>query len=127
MTTDDPVNHPSHYTSHPSGIETYDLIRDLPFGPASAVKYVVRHRLKGNPAQDLKKALWNLQDAQKHGVTFAVSAELHELVRRFIEKEEQGWVTVFMSRLYYSASHDPRGYKAAIGAVETLLALEPSQ
>ena len=42
MTEHDPVNHPSHYTSHPSGVECLAITRHLPFGIGNAVKYVWR-------------------------------------------------------------------------------------
>ena len=38
----DPINHPEHYTSHPSGVECID-------------------NLKGNAEEDLLKAVWYVQ------------------------------------------------------------------
>src|SRR5262245_42630561 len=37
---DDPVNHPSHYTSHPSGIECIDITRHHNFNIGNAIKYL---------------------------------------------------------------------------------------
>jgi hypothetical protein len=62
----DPVNHPSHYTNHPSGIQHLDVSRWLGFGVGNTVKYVWRRGDKGNPAQDLDKSLFYLDDATKH-------------------------------------------------------------
>ena len=59
----DPINHPSHYTSHPSGVEVIDLTRWHSFVPGNALKYVLRHRHKGRPAEDLAKALWYINHA----------------------------------------------------------------
>lgn len=56
----DLVNHPPHYSAHPSGVEVIELTEHLPFCLGNAVKYVLRHRHKGNPVQDLEKALWYL-------------------------------------------------------------------
>jgi len=55
----DPINHPSHYTSHPKGYECIDVIQWFPYNIASAMKYLWRAGLKpGNPVvQDLKKAI----------------------------------------------------------------------
>jgi len=62
----DPVNHPSHYTSHPSGIECIDITRHHGFAVGNAIKYMWRAGLKGssteNEIEDLKKAVWYLQD-----------------------------------------------------------------
>lgn len=55
---DDPVNHPSHYTSHPSGVECKDIIGHYPFFIGSAIKYLWRAGLKtDNPIEDLRKAI----------------------------------------------------------------------
>ena len=55
---DDPVNHPSHYTSHPSNVECIDIVEHMPFNIGSAIKYLWRRELKGATIQDLKKARW---------------------------------------------------------------------
>ncbi|ART70694.1 hypothetical protein BTO20_21055 [Mycobacterium dioxanotrophicus] len=65
-TSHDPVNHPSHYTNHPSGIECIEVTRQLSFDPGNAVKYVWRRGDKGNPLQDLEKSLFLLADARNH-------------------------------------------------------------
>lgn len=63
----DPVNHPSHYTSHPSGVEAIEITRHMGFNLGNAVKYLWRNGLKdGQPAvQDLEKAVWYIQDEIK--------------------------------------------------------------
>ena len=64
---DDPVNHPSHYTSHPSGVEAIEITRHMSFNLGNAMKYLWRNGLKdGQPAvQDLEKAVWYIQDEIK--------------------------------------------------------------
>jgi len=62
----DPVNHPSHYLSHPSGIECIQITRLLGFGLGNCVKYVWRRGDKGNPAQDLDKSLFYLKDGEHY-------------------------------------------------------------
>ena len=54
----DPINHPSHYTSDPSGIECIEIAQNLPFCLGNCYKYLHRAWLKGNTKQDLKKARW---------------------------------------------------------------------
>lgn len=56
----DPVNHPRHYTSHPSGVECIDVTEHMNFCLGNAVKYIWRAGLKGDEVEDLKKAAWYL-------------------------------------------------------------------
>lgn len=59
----DPVKHPSHYTSHPSGVECLTITRHMNFNLGNAVKYIWRAGLKSkDPVQDLEKAVFYLQD-----------------------------------------------------------------
>lgn len=58
----DPVNHPEHYTDHPSGIECIEVTRWMNFNLGNAVKYIWRADLKGADIEDLEKAVWYLQD-----------------------------------------------------------------
>ena len=58
----DMVNHPPHYTSHPSGIEAIQITRHMNFNLGNAIKYIWRAGLKGNGAQDLQKAVFYLND-----------------------------------------------------------------
>ncbi len=57
----DPVNHPAHYTSLPSGIEVIQITEHLNFCLGNAVKYILRADYKGNDIQDLEKAIWYLK------------------------------------------------------------------
>ena len=58
---EDPVDHPAHYTSHPSGVECITITEHMNFNLGNAFKYIWRASLKGiNPIQDLKKAQFYL-------------------------------------------------------------------
>lgn len=57
----DPVNHPPHYTDHPSGIECIRITEHLNFCIGNAVKYLWRAGRKGDPVQDLRKAVWYIE------------------------------------------------------------------
>ena len=65
--TKEMVNHPEHYNKHPSGIECIDIARHHDFAIGSAIKYLWRAGLKDsdNEVQDLKKAVWYIQDKIK--------------------------------------------------------------
>jgi hypothetical protein len=58
----DPVNKPKHYLSHPSGIECIQVTRHMGFNLGNAVKYIWRCDLKKDAIEDLKKAIWYLED-----------------------------------------------------------------
>lgn len=57
----DPVNHPKHYTTHPSGVECITVTEHMNFNLGNAMKYIWRAGEKGNTVQDLEKAKWYLQ------------------------------------------------------------------
>ena len=54
----DPVNHPKHYTTHPSGIECIQITEHMGFNLGNALKYIWRCDLKQDAIEDLEKALW---------------------------------------------------------------------
>jgi hypothetical protein len=58
----DAVNHPKHYTSHPSGVEAIEITQHYNFCIGNAIKYLWRNGLKDDEGsgavKDLKKAIW---------------------------------------------------------------------
>ena len=64
--SEDPVNSPKHYTSHPSGVECIQIAERYNFCIGNAIKYLWRHGLKESKGlsgkeksiQDLEKAVW---------------------------------------------------------------------
>ena len=70
MTTNDNVNHPSHYTM--GDIECIDAIKaSMSFNEfcgylkGNAMKYLWRYKKKNNPSEDLAKAQWYLNKLQE--------------------------------------------------------------
>lgn len=61
----DLINHPPHYTSHPSGIECIEITRHFNFNVGNAIKYLWRAGLKANATEDLRKARWYIEDEIK--------------------------------------------------------------
>ena len=69
VATEEKVNHPSHYMA-PGGMETIDVISAFTADPqgliafdiGNAIKYICRFNKK-NGTEDLKKAIWYLNDA----------------------------------------------------------------
>jgi len=54
----DNVNHPKHYTEHPSGIECIEITEHMNFCVGNAIKYLWRAGLKSDQVEDLRKARW---------------------------------------------------------------------
>jgi hypothetical protein len=54
----DPVNHPKHYCSHPSGVECIQITEHMSFCLGNAVKYIWRADEKNDAVEDLRKARW---------------------------------------------------------------------
>jgi len=54
----DTVNHPKHYTKHPSGVECIQITEHMNFCLGNAIKYIWRADLKNDSVEDLKKAIW---------------------------------------------------------------------
>lgn len=60
MSENDLVNHPKHYTSHPSGVECITVVEHMTFNVGNAIKYLWRSGLKDEAPimRDLQKARW---------------------------------------------------------------------
>lgn len=63
----DNVDHPKHYTDHPSGVECIEVVRHFNFNRGGAIKYIWRAGEKdpSKEIEDLKKAIWLLEDEVK--------------------------------------------------------------
>lgn len=57
----DAVNHPSHYTNHPSGVECIQITEHMNFCLGNAIKYIWRADLKQDAIQDLEEAVFYIQ------------------------------------------------------------------
>jgi len=64
----DPVKSPSHYNQGKykcpkcdACIECITIAQEMPYNLGAAVKYIWRHKDKGNPIQDLEKAKQYIQ------------------------------------------------------------------
>ena len=59
----DLINHPPHYTSHPSGIECIQITEHMDFCTGNAIKYIWRIGLKEgvDDLDNIDKAIWYLQ------------------------------------------------------------------
>jgi hypothetical protein len=57
----DRIDHPPHYTAHPSGVECIQVTEHMGFNLGNAVKYIWRCDLKADAIEDLEKALWYIR------------------------------------------------------------------
>ena len=62
MSTSQNAVNPKHYKSHPSGIECIEIRRLLTSNRSDAIKYLWRLGQKDDSNQELKKAIWYLND-----------------------------------------------------------------
>jgi hypothetical protein len=58
----DMVNHPPHYTSDPSGVEAITVLRHRNYNIGNAMKYLWRAGQKGDAVEDLRKAIFYIND-----------------------------------------------------------------
>lgn len=71
---EDKVSHPTHYISHPSGVECIDITEHYDFCIGNAIKYLWRAGLKSEDGytniekevEDLKKAIWYINRKIKY-------------------------------------------------------------
>ena len=61
----DMVNHPPHYTAHPSGIECIQITEHMDFLTGNTFKYLWRagYKAGNSKLEDLEKAKWYLERA----------------------------------------------------------------
>lgn len=65
---DEKIDHPKHYTSHPSGVECIEITEHMSFNLGNAIKYIWRADLKESAVDDLKKAKWYIErELKKRG------------------------------------------------------------
>ena len=79
----DNVNHPQHYTSHPSGVECIQITEHMNFCLGNAMKYLWRAGQKsGSPArEDLEKAIWYIQRELQRHESFRDDVDLPRVIR----------------------------------------------
>lgn len=110
--SDDQVN-PQHYRNK-HGRQIIEVIRHLPFSIGNAIKYTFRYENKENPAQDLTKALWYLDDFFSNPVpAVGVDNITEELVRELLDGVNEFESNCFLSLLdvaYASAFGNVRSF-----------------
>lgn len=101
--SNDPVNHPAHYTRHPSGVECYEISQHLSAAVAQAFQYIWRAESKGNPVEDYKKAVWWLEREierleplmiKTRTVLYSESAWKGELYHKMIPSPGRLWYVI---------------------------------
>lgn len=108
----DVVNHPKHYTLHPSGVECIDLIEWLPANLANAVKYLWRKDLKADELEDLKKAAWYInreyhRAASDPGVWgWYIPSEVHRMYLNWKSHESSGYRKEVIERIWMASTPD---------------------
>ena len=109
------MNHPSHYVSHPSGIECIQITEHMGFNLGNALKYVWRADLKNNAAEDLRKAIWYIErELAKREASEPVVAE-----GLFTSAQTGGTTSTYQSESYFDTmrkvSENLRLFNAGMG------------
>lgn len=77
-TPSDQINHPPHYTAHPSGVECIQITEHFCFNLGNVLKYLWRAEEKGALIADLQKAEWYLRREIDRRIDAANSAMKEE-------------------------------------------------
>ena len=88
----DNVNHPKHYTEHPSGIECIEVTRHMGFNLGNAIKYIWRADLKENTMEDLEKARWYINDEIKKRKNVNITSPNTEFTCKKCKNRYEGYV-----------------------------------
>jgi hypothetical protein len=116
----DPVNHPKHYSVHPSGIEAIEICEHFSFTVGNAIKYLWRAGQKGNALEDIKKALWYLERAVKAGDGYAISESLAWKIAMVVAAEPDSALGRALMRLVGAAAEEVRRPRKTALALEVL-------
>jgi hypothetical protein len=110
----DPVNHPKHYTTLGAvcdkckePIECIQVVRHMQYNLGNAIKYIWRCDLKGKSVEDLRKAVWYLQDEIKERVSIKGTIEKVMIKPPLVFSDEHKRLTAFEQ-----AVEDRSGYTA---------------
>lgn len=91
----DNIDHPVHYTDRNIGYECIVLTGSQNFCTGNVIKYLWRHKSKGQPIEDLKKARWYARRAAtRHELTYTTSTcgiILHKLEQSTDGLERVAW------------------------------------
>ena len=117
----DNVNHPTHYTSHPSGVECIEITEHYSFCVGNAIKYLWRAGLKKDGTladidkeiEDVQKAAWYVQrhlenlKKKKHKYFEQLNKEIDDLPKLPDEAEQESMLkgSVIMKDESYLANN----------------------
>lgn len=110
----DMVNHPPHYTGHPSGVECIEIAEHLPFCLGNAFKYLFRRDQKDAALENVEKAIWYLGRHINNLPEFdwTLPEDVHDLLGRVAVHEPYPFSAAM---LIIGAPSQCGGYDAAIG------------
>lgn len=74
------VNHPPHYTSHPSGVDCIEIFEWCSGCTAAAWKYLWRTGKKWNDLEDLQKCQWYIRREIQHTMALQSRGIVREML-----------------------------------------------
>lgn len=122
----DMVNHPPHYTSHPSGIEVIELTENCMCCISNAVRYVCRAGRKWDGVEDLRKAAWYVDREilirqKQRGVVLPANPGADRLFDAYIEAEPDRTVAAVVRSLW-AAQNGAESLADAASGIRKLIA-----
>lgn len=96
----DPVSHPAHYTSDPSGVECIQITRHRSYAIGNAIKYLWRAGLKesddpfAKQIEDLEKARWYIANEIDRLTTMHTKRAAHRLTEPAVDRYFNGGETM---------------------------------
>lgn len=95
------------YYQNSSGAQLIELVGVLPFSMGNAIKYVFRHEKK-NGAEDLRKALWYLNDFIERPVFTTTPLPFEEVIENILSEEPHLRDVIFSLIDLYEAKKNNR-------------------
>jgi hypothetical protein len=119
----DAIN-PSHYRTHPSGVEAIQVCEGLGYNAGNAIKYLWRAGKKGDAREDLAKAAWYLSRANARNEQVHYGSELEVLFDRVLSCEASPLTRVLEALVGKTHHHPckPRDIQRAIAVLDEEIA-----
>ena len=113
----DPVNHPKHYSVHPSGIEAIEICEHFSFTVGNALKYLWRAGEKGSRLEDLKKAIWYFERASENHESYASTPALVWKVAMVVAADPHSVLGSSLVLLFGPGNHPEQALRDVVSAL----------
>lgn len=93
------VNNPTHYLSHPSGIECLEFTKHMNFFLGNAFKYIFRRNFKDSHDKDILKAHFYIKESIKYNNATVVyhDSDMWSKIDKVRDSEEEPYGDILFS------------------------------